>query len=266
MKKVNQIKTLLLVIAIIVCCSNNIFAQNLSGKEIMQKVKDRPDGDNRKSTMQMELINKRGKKRNRSVVSYSMDIGKDKKSIMFFLSPADVKGTGFLTWEYDNPDKDDDRWLYLPAMKKTRRISGTSAKKDYFMGTDFTYDDMGGRNVDEDSHKLLKTEKTDGYDCWVIESKPRDPKDMYSKKVSWIRKDCLFAHQVEFYDKMGSLLKTLTISNIEKIDGFWTAQKMHIINHQTSHQTILLMSETKYNIKIDENLFTVSNLERGVSE
>lgn len=264
MKRINLIKTSLLILAIIANNNTNIFAQNLSGKEIMQKVKDRPDGDNRKSTMQMELINKRGKKRNRSVVSYSMDIEKDKKSIMFFQSPADVKGTGFLTWDYDNPDKDDDRWLYLPAMKKTRRISGASAKKDYFMGTDFTYDDMGGRNVDEDIHKLLKEEKTDGYDCWVIESKPKDPKDMYSKKVSRIRKDCLFARKVEFYDKMGNLLKTLTISDIEKINGFWTAQKMHIINHQTNHQTILLMNETKYNIKIDVNLFTVSNLEKGV--
>jgi hypothetical protein len=264
MKRINLIKTSLLILALIVGNNTNIFAQNLSGKEIMQKVKDRPDGDNRKSTMQMKLINKRGKKRNRSVVSYSIDIGKDKKSIMFFLSPADVKGTGFLTWDYDNPDKDDDRWLYLPAMKKTRRISGTSAKKDYFMGTDFTYDDMGSRNVDEDTHKLLKKEKLDGYDCWVIESKPKDPKDMYSKKVSRIRKDCLFARKVEFYDKMGNLLKTLTISDIEKIDGFWTAQKMHIINHQTNHQTVLLMNETKYNIKIDENLFTVSNLEKGV--
>ena len=264
MKRIDLIKTSLLILAIIASNNTNIFAQDLSGKEIMQNVKDRPDGDNRKSTMQMELINKRAKKRNRSVVSYSLDLWKDKKSIMFFLSPADVKGTGFLTWDYDNPDKDDDRWLYLPAMKKTRRVSGTSAKKDYFMGTDFTYDDLGSRNVDEDIHKLLKEEKIDSYDCWIIESKPKDPKDMYSKKVSWIRKDCLFAHQVEFYDRMGSLLKTLTISNIEKIDGFWTAQKMHIINHQTNHQTILLMSETKYNIEIDENLFTVSNLEKGL--
>ena len=263
MKPINLIKTSMLFLAIVLSNNTNVFAQNLSGKEIMQKVKDRPDGDNRKSTMQMELINKRAKKRNRSVVSYSMDLGKDKKSIMFFLSPADVKGTGFLTWEYDNPDKDDDRWLYLPAMKKTRRISGTSARKDYFMGTDFTYDDLGSRNVDEGTHKLVEEEKADNYDCWVIESKPKDPKDMYSKKVSWIRKDCLFAHKVEFYDKMGNLLKTLTISDIKKIDGFWTAQKMHIINHQTDHQTILLMSETKYNIEIDENLFTVSNLEKG---
>lgn len=126
------------------------FAQ--TGKEIAQRVKDRPDGDTRKTEMVMKLINKRGSVRERKLISYSIDVGKDKKDrklMMFFQYPGDVKGTGFLTWDYDEIGKDDDKWLYLPAMKKTRRISGSSAKKDYFMGSDFTYDDMGSRNVDE---------------------------------------------------------------------------------------------------------------------
>ena len=77
---------------------------------------------------------------------------------MFFTYPGDVNGTGFLTWDYDDMSKDDDKWLYLPAMKKTRRISGSSSKTDYFMGTDFTYNDMGSRNIDEDTHTLLREE------------------------------------------------------------------------------------------------------------
>ena len=119
-----------------------------TGREIAQKVKDRPDGDTRQSEMTMKLINKRGSVRERKLLSYSIDVGKgkkDRKTIMFFLYPGDVKGTGFLTWDYDEMGKDDDKWLYLPAMKKTRRISGSSAKKDYFMGSDFTYYDMGMR-------------------------------------------------------------------------------------------------------------------------
>ncbi|MFV0270015.1 MAG: outer membrane lipoprotein-sorting protein, partial [Draconibacterium sp.] len=114
-------------------------AQILTGREIIQKVKDRPDGDTRSSEMTLKLINKRGKERERKVISYSMDVGKnkkDRKTLMFFQYPGDVKGTGFLTWDYDEIGKDDDKWLYLPAMKRTRRISGSSAKKDYFMGTD----------------------------------------------------------------------------------------------------------------------------------
>ncbi|MFA8434810.1 MAG: outer membrane lipoprotein-sorting protein [Marinifilaceae bacterium] len=252
-------------LAALMLSSMGLAAQTTTGRDVMVKVDNRNDGDNRQSNLTMELINKRGRKRIRSVTSYSMDIGKDKKSIMFFDAPADVKHTAFLTWDYDNPDKDDDRWLYLPAMKKTRRISGSSAKKDYFMGTDFTYDDMGAnRNVDEDTHKLLREEKIDGFDCWVVESVPKDSKYVYSKRISWIRKDCLYAHKVDYYDRMGKLLKTLTISEITKVNGIWTAHKMHMKNIQKNHETYLIISNVRYNTAITEHLFTVSNLEKGV--
>jgi hypothetical protein len=123
------------------------------------------------------------------MLSYSKDYGKDKKTIMFLQQPADVKGTGFLTSDYNDESKTNDRWLYLPAMKKTRRISGTSAKKEYFMGSDFTYDDMGNRDVDSDNHKLLKEETVNGQSCRVIESTPKESDGLYSKNISWIRKD-----------------------------------------------------------------------------
>ena len=99
-----------------------------TGRDIMLRADERPDGETRKSVMTMELVNKRGSKRVRTMQSYSLDVGKDTKSIMFFQEPADVKGTGFLTWDYNDEDRDDDRWLYLPAMKKTRRISGSSQR------------------------------------------------------------------------------------------------------------------------------------------
>lgn len=158
-----------------------------TGREIAQRVKDRPDGDTRYAEMQLTLVKKNGNQRERKMVSWAMDEGKDTKKIMFFTYPGDVKGTGFLTWDYDETGKDDDKWLYLPAMKKTRRISGASSKIDYFMGTDFTYDDMGGRNVDEDTHTLLREEMRDGHLCWVVESIPVDTREIYSRKVSWIR-------------------------------------------------------------------------------
>lgn len=229
----------------------------------MLEVKDRPDGDTRYSEMTMKLINKRGKSRVRKLKSYSMDIGKDKKTIMFFEYPGDVKGTGFLTWDYDEIGKNDDKWLYLPAMKKNRRISGASAKKDFFMGTDFTYDDMGSRNVDEDQHQLTKEEVIDGQDCWVIESTPVDTRDIYSKKISWIRKDCLVAVRVEYYDKQSKLHRVLELSEIVQADGFWIAKKLHMKNVQTNHQTLILIENPQYNIDIDENDFTVSKLEKG---
>lgn len=237
-----------------------------TGREIAQKVKDRPDGDTRQSELVMKLINKRGATRERKLISYSIDVGKgkkDRKSIMFFLYPGDVKGTGFLTWDYDDPNKDDDKWLYLPAMKKTRRISGSSAKQDYFMGSDFTYDDMGSRSVDEDTHKLLGEENIGGQKCWKLESVPKDKREIYSKKTSWIRQDCLIAVKVEYHDKMGKLHRRLDLSGIAKVAGFWLARKLHMTNVQTGHQTILEIRNPKYNLPMEEAKFNVATLEKG---
>ena len=243
-----------------------ISLQAQTGRDIVQKAKDRPDGDTRSLEMTMQLINKRGSVRERKVISYSMDVGsnkKDKKTLMFFQYPGDVKGTSFLTWDYDEIGKDDDKWLYLPAMKKTRRISGSSAKKDYFMGTDFTYDDMGSRNVDEDDHKLLREETVDGQKCWIVESVSKDSRDLFSKKISWIRQDNYMAVKVDYYDKLGKLHRKLIISDIVKVDGFWVAKKMHMTNIQTNHQTKILIDNPKYDIGISESSFTVAKLEKG---
>ncbi len=242
---------------------SNVNAQSITGRDIVQMVKDRPDGDTRSSEMTMQLINKNGSTRERKIQSYSIDKGKDKKTIMFFLYPGDVKGTGFLTWDYDQMGKEDDKWLYLPSMKKTRRISGASSKTDYFMGSDFTYDDMGSRSVDEDLHKLIREENLEGHQCWVIESSPKTKDEIYSKKIAWVRQDCHMTVKVEYFDKLGKLQRVLNISNIDKINGFWVAKKMCMTNVQTNHQTVLTILNPMFNIKIDESAFTVTRLEKG---
>jgi hypothetical protein len=261
-KKINLLW--LALILVLSFCNNFVYAQavELTGRDIMTKVDNRPDGNDRTMTMNMTLINKRGKTRERSVLSYSKDYGKDSKALIYFKKPADVKGTGFLSWEYDDPDKDDDRWLYLPALKKVRRISGSS-KNDYFMGTDFTYDDMGDRSVDEDAHKLLRKEEVDGNKCWVVESVPKDKDYMYSKVIKWIRQDALMSVKVEFYDKQANLLKILTVFDIRKQDGFWTAFKMEMQNIREKHKTILEITEMHYNQGLKDNFFKVSTLESG---
>jgi hypothetical protein len=259
--KLLTVKTTILVLAIF-SMANSAMCQQ-TGRDIMLKVDERPDGDTRKSLMKMELINKRGSKRVRTMLSYSKDYGKDNKTIMFFQQPADVKGTGFLTWDYKDESKTDDRWLYLPAMKKTRRISGTSAKKAYFMGSDFTYDDMGNSDVDADSHKLLREEMLNGQPCWVIESTAKVNDGMYSKKVGWIQKDNYMAVKVEYFDMQGSNLKVLEVNEVKKIDGFWAATEMIMTNHQRSHKTIIRLESMAYNIAIDDNVFTVNSLEKG---
>ncbi len=242
----------------------SLSAQQLTGRDVIQKVKDRPDGDTRYAEMELTLIKKNGATRERKVTSWAMDEGKDTKKMMFFTYPGDVKGTGFLTWDYDLPGKEDAKWLYLPAMKKTRRISGSSSKTDYFMGTDFTYDDMGSRNVDEDSHTLLREEDKDGHKCWVVESVPVDKHEIYSRKVSWIRQDCLTAAYVEYYDKLNKLHRVLTISDVRKVQDYWTIHKMEMKNVQTGHSTVIVVKNPKYDINIDKGLFTVAKLEKGL--
>lgn len=239
-------------------------AQQLSGRDIMKKVDDRPDGDTRYAQMELTLVKKNGSKRERKVESWAMDVGNDTKKIMYFTYPGDVKGTGFLTWDYDQIGKDDDKWLYLPAMKKTRRISGASSKTDYFMGTDFTYDDMGDRNIDEDKHKLLRTETLDGKKCWVVESVPVDKREIYSRKVTWVAQDCLTAIRVEYYDKLDKLHRVLTVSDITKVQGYWSKHRMEMVNVQTGHKTVIVMKDLKYDMKLDASMFTVSKLEKGL--
>lgn len=235
-----------------------------TGRDIVQRVKDRPDGNTRYAEMQLTLVKKNGDKRDRKMVSWAMDEGKDTKKIMFFTYPGDVKGTGFLTWDYDQAGKEDDKWLYLPAMKKTRRISGASSKTDYFMGTDFTYDDMGGRNVDDDTHKLLREETRDGHKCWVVESLPKDAREIYSRKISWIRQDCDAGIYVEYYDKLDKLHRVLTVQDLQQVQGYWTVMKMEMKNVQSGHSTQITVTGPKYDMPVDKSLFTVAKLEKGL--
>ena len=179
MVRIHTLKLAFLTLAVFLAVVLQAQGQEMSGKEIMTIVDERPDGDDRRSVLTMTLINKRGQQRIREVKSFSKDFGKDKKSVMVFEKPADVKGTAFLSWEYDDPAREDDKWLYMPALKKVRRISGSS-RNEYFMGSDFTYDDMGDRNVEEDTHTLLGEENVGGHACWKVKSIPVDPKDVYA--------------------------------------------------------------------------------------
>lgn len=247
--------------AVLYCLPFTVNGEELNGRQIMVLMDERPDGDDRHSVMKMTLINKRGRKRIREVENYAKDYGKDKKTVMVFKQPADVKGTAFLSWDYDDPEKDDDKWLYMPAMKKVRRISGSSTN-EYFMGTDFTYDDMGDRNVDEDTHTLLGNEVVDGRECWKIESIPVDKKDMYTRKVIWVDQEAHISLKIEYYDKDG-LLKTFRTVDFKKQDGFWTVFRSEMNNVSRDHKTIMETRSMKYDTGIKDGLFKVSTIQRG---
>ncbi len=258
-------KTLKLVVAvaILLATSFGVNAQQLTGREIVKRAYNLPSGDDQTSQLTMTLINKSGQTRVRKIQQYTKDFGDVEKSIMFFISPADVKNTSFMNWSYDDENKDDDQWIYLPAIKKVKRISSDS-KSDYFMGSDFTYDDLGDRKLDADVHKLLRTEKINGYDCYVVESKSKDEDYMYSKTITWIRKDNFVGVKKEFYDEDGELLKILHIKKVEKISGFWIITHSEMDNKQKNHKTIIQLSNIKINTGVPANKFTERMMMRGI--
>lgn len=239
------------------------FAQNAN--EIAKKVHDLPNGKTSSSTISITLIDKNGKTRGREIASYTMKDGTTDKTVLVFKTPRDVAGISYLSYDY--PDKadgstvDSDSWIYLPAMKKVRRVSGSS-KDDDFQGTDFTYDDLGNRNLSKDNFAILGEEKVNGADCWILEAKAKDSKAKISRRVSWVDKKTFVTYKGEYYDKQNRLQKTLICENIKQIKGYWTTQKMTMTNVQSNHKTVYEVNNLKYDEKINESYFTVSALER----
>ncbi len=256
-------KIAILTIAFLILGTYSYSQKKLTGYDVMKKVYERPTGNDMEATLTMVLINSKGEKRVRKIKQFIRDFGKVEKKIMFFISPADVKNTSFMNWSYDDPGKDDDQWIYLPALKKVKRISSDS-KGDYFMGSDFTYDDLGDRKPEEDTHKILRMEKVNGLDCYVIESIPKDEDYMYSKTITWVVKDRWYGIKKVFYDEDGELLKTLTLKKAEKIKGYWIITHIIMDNHQKNHKTEMILSDVKIDIGIPKKYFTERMMKRGL--
>lgn len=181
---------------------------------------------------------------------------------MFFTAPADVKNTSFMNWSYDDASKSDDQWLYLPALKKIKRIS-SSGKDNDFMGSDFTYEDMEKRSPERDNHKFIKNDTYNGEGVWVVEATPKE-EEQYSKRKVWISKTKKLPLKVEFYDEDGELLKTLTITETKQIKGFWIVAKQVMKNIQRNHQTVISLTNIKVENGITESKFTQREMERGL--
>ncbi|MDH4120835.1 MAG: outer membrane lipoprotein-sorting protein [Deltaproteobacteria bacterium] len=245
-------------------------ADDPKARKIMEQVRDRDDGATASSDMEMVLIDKRGNQRVRAVRTYRRKEGKDKHSIMFFLSPADVKGTGFLTYDYDQEKKDDDQWLYLPALKKTKRIA-SGDKSGSFMGSDMNYSDMTTPNLNDFDYTLVKEEDVDGQKTWRIEAVPRNETVMdetgYSKRVIWVRQDNFMVIRSVGYIYKSEDMKFMQVVKLEKIDGVWAPVEMHVATKRgadTLHQTILRFTNIHHNKPLPAEMFTQRKLEKGL--
>lgn len=244
-------------------------ADDPKARAIMQRVDDRDDGDDQTSTLQMILIDKNGNQRIRELKSYTKDKGEDTWSMMFFLSPADVEDTGFLTYDYDEAARDDDQWLYLPALKKTKRIA-SSDKSGSFMGSDFSYADLTERPLEYYDYKLLQEAEIDGHPVWIIEAVPNNEEELdetgYTKSILFIRKDNDVMIRSKIWVKKGNRNKYFDVEKLELIDGIWVPTVMTMTTKkgdQTLHKTVWRANDVKFGQNLSYDQFTVRGLETG---
>jgi len=242
----------------------------ISARQIMDAVDDRDDGDNAISDMQMVLIDKKGHQRIREIRSFGKDKGEDRQRIMFFIKPADVEDTGFLTYDYDDSSRDDDQWLYLPALRKTKRIA-SSDKSGSFMGSDFNYSDMTRRNLDAYDFKILKEDEVRSHKVWLIEALPKTKEEAketgYKKSVVFVRQDNFVVVRAIHWVEGSSRRKYQDVKRLEQIDGIWTILEMDMTTKKgkaIEHKTILKFNNMRYNQDLDQGTFSIRRLEQGL--
>lgn len=235
----------------------------------MEWVDEREDGDRATQDMRMLLIDRNGDQRRREIRSKRMDRGEDTYSLLFFIAPADVRNTGFLTYDYDDEDRDDDQWLYLPALGKTKRIASTD-KSGSFMGSDFSYADMTRRKLDHYDYALLKEDEIRGHRVWIVEATPNTQKEIddtgYTRSIVFVRQDNHVVVRAKHWTT-DRRVKYLDVKKLEKIDGIWVPTEMHMITRRgkaTLHRTVLLVSNVEFNQAVDPDDFTLRRLEKGL--
>ena len=236
-------------------------AGKLTGRDIalkMDAVDTRQDG---KRAVIM-VIDRKGQKLIRKMESFTKKYGQDERGLIKFIEPPDVRGIMYLTWSYEDVERDDDMWIFLPAESLVRRISG-GGKKGSFMKSDFANEDIEKREVDDDEHRLLKSEKFSGVDCYVVERIAQKQKDTnYSKRVVWVRKDTSLPMKVEFYNKRSKHFKTAIYGGFKEIKGIWTVTKVMAETPRKGSKTLMQYDNVDYNIGLSDALFEQSNLKR----
>ncbi len=262
--------TMIKIVLILSMILGLVYADDAKARKIMEKVDARYDGDTIVQDMIMVLIDKNKKKRVRQIKSYSKDFGVDEHRLLFFKSPSDVKNTAFLTYDYDNSKKDDDQWLYLPALKKTKRIP-SSDKSSSFMGSDFSYSDMTDKDLDDYDFKLLKESSVKGEKVWVISTTPRSKEIIdetgYTKGILLIRQDNYMLRRAIYTLKNKAKKKYLDVSKMHEQSGVWVIDEMKMMSKRgkkMTHKTILQFKNIQINTPLEDALFTTRRLEKGL--
>jgi outer membrane lipoprotein-sorting protein len=214
-------------------------------------------------TLKMLLRSRGGKENIRELHIKALEVSNDgDKSQVVFDTPKDIKGTAFLTFSHKVDD--DDQWLYLPALKRVKRISSRN-KSSPFMGSEFSYEDMASQEVEKYRYKWLRDENLNGIDCFVIESYPVDKENSgYVRQVVWIDKSEYRVQKIDYYDRKNTLLKTLAAHEYKQYDGrFWKPLVLKMVNHQTGKTTILKYANYRFGVDLDDRDFTKTSLRRA---
>jgi outer membrane lipoprotein-sorting protein len=227
-------------------------------------------GKDMKIDVVMELIAKGGGKRTRvmTMLRRNEKEGGNQRYFIYFHKPGDVRRMTFMVWKY--PTKDDDRWIFVPAVDLIRRIAADD-KRSSFVGSDFTYEDVSGRDVASDTHSLLRSEKHEDRDCYVIESIPKEPTE-YIKRLSWIDKKSFLPLKDEYYDAQNELFRIFTADKIEdiKVGGGTgenvfptvTRRTMTMKNLKTGHRTEVVYKSVSYNLGLKDKDFSERHMRR----
>jgi len=230
----------------------------LSGEEVMKKSQAAflYAGKDFKARVVMKLINKDGQERIRELTMLrrnSGEAGGDQKYFMYFFQPADVKDMTFMTFKY--PAKDDDRWLFVPALNMVKRIAAQD-KRSSFVGSDFTYEDVSGRDIEDDAHAIEREEKLGGRDCYVVKSTPRAGDADFGHRFTWVDKASLLPLKEEQYDRKGVRYKLFTADEVAEVKGFPTVTRRTMKNLQSGHRSEVRYVKSDYDLGIEDSLFT----------
>jgi outer membrane lipoprotein-sorting protein len=214
------------------------------------------------ATLQMILRNKQGEESAREIRSRALETKSDgDKTLIVFDQPKDVAGTALLTFTHKSGD--DDRWLYLPALKRVKRIASTN-KSGPFMGSEFAYEDLGSQEPEKYTWKWLRDEPLDGKAMHVIERYPKDPDSGYTRQVIWMDPAEYRPYKIEFYDRKQSLLKTLVLADYQQYLGkYWRPGKLDMVNHQTGKSTTLRFKDYKFRNGFKDRDFDQSSLQNA---
>ncbi len=225
-------------------------------------------GEDMKTDIVMELIAKGGGKRTRvmTMLRRNATEGGNQKYFIYFHKPGDVRRMTFMVWKY--PAKEDDRWIFVPAVDLIRRIAADD-KRSSFVGSDFTYEDVSGRDVASDTHSLLRSEKLENRDSFIIESIPKEPTE-YTKRLSWIDKKTFLPLKEEYYDAQNELYRIFTADKTEDIkvgegtseNVFPTVTRRTMKNLKTGHRTEVVYKSVSYNLGLKDKDFSERHMRR----